>query len=118
MKCTCIVCGDRDFNPIGLKLFESEVCPYFKRNILKFKYPEHPFPMKHTGILQSLLAYSQALAYNRAHSIEAVYYTDNKLMLKYSRALFERFGMQAVHASQVPANHNMVCEFNVETNLV
>lgn len=114
MNCNCSVCDGKDFNPIGLQLAEKEIIPFVKKDLLKLNYPEHPFPRKYTGLLASLFAYGQALAYNRAHSLEAIYYTDSKWMLKYSSEFGTKFGMPTKPISELPKTYSVACEFNVK----
>jgi len=110
----CSVCRGRNFNVEGFKVAEDEVIPFFKRDLLQLKYVNHPFPLRYDGLLASCLAYSQALAYNRAHGCAAVFYTDNKWMLKFSRELGEKFQMHTASKDQMPESYNEVCEYNVD----
>jgi hypothetical protein len=114
MKCDCPSCNGKDFNPIGIQVAEKEVIPHFKNDLLKVKYPTHPFPMRYDGLLASCLCYGQALAYNRAHAIDMVYHTENKWMLKFRSELEAKFGMKVAHPSEMKGEPRLVCEFNVE----
>lgn len=115
MQCDCEICNGRSFNNAGIQLAESEIIPFFKQDLLKLKYPKHPFPMKYDGLLASVYAFGQALAYNRAHNIElAVYYTKNKWLLKYANELSKKFGMPILHESELKTSSKLVCEFNTE----
>jgi len=113
MKCDCPVCNGKDFNLAGTEVSQKEVIPFFKNELLKVKYPTHPFAMKYDGLLPSLLCYGQALAYNRAHSVDMMYHTENKWMLKFSNELFAKFGMKVAHPSEMKGEPRYVCEFNV-----
>jgi hypothetical protein len=113
-NCTCPICQSKDPNKLGFDLAEKEVIPFLKKDVLKLKYLDHPFPMKYKGLLASAFAYSQALAYNRAHNVTGVYYTSNQWLLKYSAELNTKFGMMVLHESEVPNNHYTVCEFNTQ----
>jgi hypothetical protein len=112
--CNCTVCKGRNYNKEGIELAEAEVIPFFKTELLKLRYPNHPFPLKYKGLFASVLCYSQALAYNRAHSISAVFHTDNKWMLKFSGQLAEKFGMKTDHTDNRPEDCGLACEFNVQ----
>ncbi len=115
MKCDCPACnGKRDVNADGIQVAEKEVIPFFKIDLLKVKYPTHPFPMKYDGLFASLLCFGQALAYNRAHSVDMVYHTENKWMLKFASELEVKFGMKVSHPSEMKGEPKLVCEYNVE----
>lgn len=116
MICDCPVCKGKDHNPDGIKLAEKEVIPFIKRDLLQLKYPTHPFPLRYDGLLASVLCFSQALSYNRAHGIEAVYYTENKWLLRFSKELNVKFGMPILHKSELKTIPKLVCEYNVENN--
>jgi hypothetical protein len=113
MKCDCPTCNGKDYNPIGIQIAEKEVIPFFKQELLKVKYPTHPFPLKYDGLLASLLCFGQALAYNRAHAVHMGYYTENKWILKFGLELFDKFGMKVAHSSELKGEAKFVCEFNV-----
>lgn len=113
--CSCPVCKRREPNKVGIELAVQEVIPFIKKDLLRLQYPKHPFPLKYEGVLESALAYSQALAFNRAHSISARYYTENKWLLKFSEELSQKFGMKPFHTSEMTEDTMNVCEFNTET---
>lgn len=114
-QCYCPVCKGRATNEAGFHVADLEVIPFFKRELLKLKYPNHPFSRKYGGLAHSLLCYSQALAYDRAHSIKInSYYTENKWLLKFSSELFKKFGLNPIHKSELKNDVKLVCEFNVE----
>ena len=113
MKCDCPTCNGKDYNPIGIEVAEKEVTPFFKQELLKLRYPAHPFPMRYDGLFASILCFGQALAYNRAHAVDMVYHTENKWMLKFSSELFAKFGMKVAHPSELKGEARLVCEFNV-----
>lgn len=113
----CGICNGRLFNEEGVLLADREVIPFFKLKCLKLRYPQHPLPPRYfkTGLLASLLSYSQALCYNRAHKVVmAVYYTENVYMLRYSQEFGKQFGMPILHTSELRAVPRQVCEFNVD----
>lgn len=117
MNCDCPICKGRNINKEGIMLAESTVIPFVKNVILKLQYPKHPFPRKYISFYYSLLAYSQALAYSRAHN-EPVnkYYTDNTFMLKFSSILNNKFPELIITDISNMSNENVreVCEFNVD----
>ena len=113
MKCNCPVCDGKEIERGGITLAEKEVIPFFKQELLNLKYPTHPFPFKYRGLLAPIMCYSQALHYNRLHSTHTLYYTKNEWLLKYSDALFKKFGMKTVHKSELKADAKLACEFNV-----
>lgn len=115
MRCQCPVCHGKDINKAGIELAEKEVIPFFKTELLKLQYPNHPFPRKYEGLLASVFCFAQALAFDRAHSyIGKKYYTENKWMLQHSESLQKRFGMPIFHVSELKTEAQRVCEFNVE----
>jgi len=114
MHDNCTVCQQRNFNILGLQTAEQEVIPFIKTEVLKLRYSKHPLPFKYKGLLESLFAYSQALTFNRAHNIQGVYYTENSLLIKYSSALNDKFGMPVYHKSQLTVKPKLVCEFTTE----
>ena len=115
MKCDCATCNGKDFNPIGIEVANKEVMPFFKQELLNLEYPTHPFPKKYDGLASSIFAFSQALAYNRAHKVDMKYHTENKWMLKFKSELFEKFVMKIAHPSEMTGEPKYVCEFNVES---
>lgn len=115
MSCKCTICHGNDINQLGLLLATNEVIPFFKKDLLKLRYDDHPFPMKYDGLLASILAYSQALNYNRLHHCIGVYYTQNKWMLKFSNELYIKFGMKTVHESELNTEAKFVCEYNTDS---
>lgn len=114
MHCDCPVCNGRDFNAAGIQLAEKEVIPFIKKDLLNLRYPTHPFPLRYDGLLSSVFCYSQSLAYNKAHGIEAIYYTENKWLLRYNKELTAKFGMPILHKSELKSCAKLVCEYNVE----
>ena len=110
----CPICRGRDCNKEGIELAEAEVIPFFKTELLKLRYPNHPFPIRYKGLLDSILCYSQALAHNRAHSAVGVFHTDNKWMLKFGGRLAEKFGMGTDHKVNRPEDCSLACEFNTQ----
>jgi hypothetical protein len=110
----CPICQGRDCNKEGVELAEAEVIPFFKVYLLKLRYPKHPFPVRYKGLTASIFCYSQALAYNRAHSINGVFYTDNKWMLKFGEQLAEKFGMGTDHKDNRPEKCSLACELNTQ----
>lgn len=117
MNCKCSVCNGREptlINLAGVKTAEDEVIPFFKQDLLKLRYPDHPLPMKYSGLLASIFAYSQALTYDREHSVQSVYHTDNEWMLKFSNELHSKFGMKTARPSELKGEYKLVCEFNTD----
>jgi len=115
MKCDCPVCNGKDYNAAGIQLAEKEIIPFFKQELLKLRYPTHPFPLKYKGLLASCFCYSQALSYNRAHGIEnSVYHTENKWMVKFGNELSKKFGLPVLHKSELKSVPRLVCEFNID----
>lgn len=112
-KCECTVCKGRDPNTDGIALADREVIPFFKEDLLKLRYPNHPLPMRFKGLLEVIYCYGQALAWNRAHSVRAVFYTDNKWMLRFSSELEQKFGMKTDSKDNLPEESFAVCEFNI-----
>ena len=115
MNCNCSICNGRDYNVEGIKLADREIIPFVKREILRLRFPDRPFPPKYQSITASLFCYSQALAYNRAHNIKGTYYTDNKWMLKIGHKLAVQFGMPVDHKDNLPKIYDEACEFNILT---
>ena len=80
----------------------------------------HPIPMRYEGFLSSLLAYSQAISYDRIHSFsQRIYYTDNIWMLKFKDLLNNRFQEVIIsNKSEMKLEDNLqeVCEYNSSTH--
>lgn len=115
MRCECLVCNGRDWNREGCIFAEKEIIPFFKQELLKLKYPTHPFPIRYKGLFSSILCLGQAIVYDRYHGIiYTTYYTNNKLLLKYSKEISSKFGMSIVHRDELKTVARLVCEFNVE----
>ncbi len=112
MNCDCPACNGRDVNLDGIQVAEKEVIPFFKEELLKLRYPTHPFPLRYDGLLAATLCYGQAVAYGRTHSIVATYHTENKWMLKFSEELFTKFGLKILHKSELKTEPQLVCEYN------
>jgi hypothetical protein len=114
--CNCSVCRERNINEEGIKVFNQEIMPFVK-SILNPKHPDYPLPLRYRDLYESLLAYSQALNYDRLHN-EPVkkYYTSNVLMLRISHKLNEKFP-QLIITDIAKKNEKEeireVCEFNV-----
>lgn len=113
MTCDCPICKGRDINKEGVKV-SVEIIDFIK-DTLNLDH-RMPFPRKYDkpSAVSSIMAYSQALAFNRAHGIEGIYYTDNPLLLKVSKELGDKYGMPTDKTENVPENHYDVCEFNTE----
>ena len=116
MICDCPVCKGRSFNEAGFYVAENEVLPFVKTAILKSSYPNHPIPHKYNGLTASLLAYSQAIAYDRAHNENGKkYYTNNCWMLKFKDELNLKFKEVIItDKSEIDKDDLLreVCEFN------
>lgn len=116
MTCNCAVCNGRNYNQAGIDLADKEVIPFVKVQLLKLKYPKHPFPMKYDGLLASLLCYSQAIAYDRVHKEgPKKYYTDNPWMLKFKDELNNKFTEVIITSSSEISLETLVrevCEYN------
>jgi len=118
MICNCPVCNGRDPNNIGFYFAMNEVFPFVKKVLLKIGNINHPFPMKYKGFTDSLLAYGQAIYYDRTHnpSCKRTYYTDNEWMLKFRNELNEKFPEVIITSlSELIDDQDVqeVCEFNV-----
>jgi hypothetical protein len=110
----CSVCSDRNINKEGVDLAEKEVIPFFKKELLQLRYPTHPFPPRFENLISSLLAYGQALAFDRVHGRTGVkFFTKNKWLLKHSDAMRLKFDLQPVDESELQGPLKEVCEFNV-----
>lgn len=116
MNCNCPVCQGRDYNTDGLKLAEDEVIPFIKKYIIKMRFINAPFPLRYEGLFASVLCYSQALAFDKAHNKVGIFYTENKWMLKFSTKLESKFGMSTKHKNYLPNIYSVACECNVLDN--
>lgn len=117
MSCACPVCKQRTPNLIGIEIAENEVIPFVKTELLKLRYPTHPFPHKYKDLVASIYAFSQALHQKRANNVEGKYYTSNKWLLKFTKELEDRFGLPIVPESELNTNSILVCEFNTEDKI-
>lgn len=115
--CNCPICNGRDINEAGIDMAENKVIPFFKNDLLKLPYKDMPFPIKYRGLVYSLMAYSQALAYDIIHN-EPVkkYYTDNKWLIKFKDDLNKKFPQLIIcDVRQMNSDESVreVCEFNI-----
>lgn len=113
-NCNCPTCNGKDFNALGIEVSDKEIIPFLKIEVLKLRYPTHPFPMKYDGLLASCFALGQVIAYDRKHKTQSVFYTESKWILKYSNELTKKFGVPILHKSELKTPHKFVCEFNTE----
>jgi len=118
MSCDCPVCKDRDINKDALDFAEREVIPFVTKELIKPKYPTHPWPRKYKGLLASLCAYSQAMYWDIIHKQEVPnkYFTANKWLLKFKDELNEKFPQLVIcDAQEIHDAYKLreVCEFNV-----
>lgn len=118
MTCNCPVCSGRNINEEAFAVAD-EVILFIKKDVLKLKNINQPFPLKYNGLLASVLAYSQALNYDRIHgNFGRKYFSDNKHFLKLKDDLNEKFkeivimDVRELNGEEVQE----VCEFNVGKN--
>ena len=112
----CPICQGETYLP-GLQVAEQEVIPFVKRDLLKLRYPEHPFPHRLKGILQSCLAFGQLVNHVR-HRLQPgthTYYTEQPNFLKFAVELEAKFGVRIRPTSAVPPEHGKVCENNIKS---
>lgn len=112
----CHICRGQTYLP-GLQVAEQEVIPFVKRDLLKLRYPEHPFPHRLKEILQSCLAFGQLVNHVRHRKPNEIhtYYTDQSNFLKFALELEDKFGIRVRPTSEVPPNHGEVCENNIKS---
>lgn len=108
----CLIChGGCNYD--GIQVAENEVIPFFKIDLLKLKYPNHPFPRRFKNLSASCFAFSQILAHVRGKNITARYHTDNKWFNQYKDQLLIKFGIEIKFAKEAPENALEVCEFDL-----
>jgi hypothetical protein len=116
---TCHICKNENVIKAGMDTAEQEVIPFFKKDLLNLKYPDHPFPIRFENLTNSCYAFGQLI--NHLKHVEKgdsvyCYYTANKVFLKYSDQITKQFGIEIKSASQAPDNILEVCEFNIQTS--
>ena len=117
MVCDCPICNGRDINQLGITFANKEVIPFVKIHLLKLKYPNHPIPYRYNGLLSSLMAYSQAVSYDKLHGNSGrKYYTDNIWILKFKNELNNKFSEVLICSKSEMEDESIcreVCEYNV-----
>ncbi len=115
MACDCPVCKGRDLNQEGIDFAIKEVIPYVKEYLLKLRHKNHPMPCKYAGFTASLMCFSQALVFDKAHgNYGRKYYTHDKNMLYYAKRINEKFHRVTICDIKDMSEENVqeVCEFN------
>jgi hypothetical protein len=118
MNCNCPTCKGRNPDAVGIAIAESEIIPYFKTELLKVRYPDHPIPFRHHGLLASCLSFGQAVAMARhIKDRQHCYGTDNTIFHKYKSQIESKFGIRIMTSAEMLAQFPKpleVCEFNAE----
>ena len=114
---TCPICQDKNAIQAGMDTAAEEVVPFFKKDLLNLRYPDHPFPTRFKGLLYSCYAFGQLV--NHLKHMEKgdnvfAYCTDNKTFLKYSEQITKRFGIEIKPANQAPSDALEVCEYSIQ----